>query len=88
MSEFESPQRVEPTHRVTVEDVRELTGAATPHFALQIRNRLLRLVSTLPDDDSARILANSEATRLEQLAVSGENRGAPKHASEQLLRDL
>ena len=88
MSEFESPQRVDAGHHVTVEDIRQLTGAATPHFALQIRNRLLRLVSTLPADHSARLLANAEAKRLEQLAVSGENRGAPKHASEQLLRDL
>ena len=39
MSETERPELLDPSHEVTCEDIRALTGAATPHFALQIRNR-------------------------------------------------
>ena len=37
MSEYERPDRF--TREPTVEDVRQLMGASTPHFALQLRNR-------------------------------------------------
>ena len=40
MSEAEDPARLAPSHEVTVEDVRQLMGASTPHFALQLRNRI------------------------------------------------
>ena len=43
MSQAEHPDRTRPDHEVTVEDVRQLTGASTPHFALQLRNRIARL---------------------------------------------
>ena len=36
------PQRV--GREPKVEDVRELMGASTPHFALQIRNRIRALI--------------------------------------------
>lgn len=74
MSEFEQPERRELGQRggVTVDDVRELAGAATPHFSLQIRNRLRRLVEPLAADDPARRLAEIEIARLETLAVEGE----------------
>lgn len=74
MSEFEQPQRrIAGQHgSVTVDDVRELSGAATPHFSLQIRNRLQRLVAGLPADDPAKQLAEIEIARLEALAVEGE----------------
>ena len=36
MSEAESPIRRAPGHQVGLEDVRQLMGASTPHFALQI----------------------------------------------------
>ena len=45
VSEAESPIRKAPDHEVTVEDVRQLMGASTPHFALQIRNRIARLIA-------------------------------------------
>ncbi len=72
MSEFERPALRSDGHHVTVDDVRELAGAATPHFSLHIRNRLRRLVDPLPADDPARQLAELEIARLEQLAVEGE----------------
>ena len=37
-----------PGHESTVEDVRQLMGASTPHFALQIRNRIRRLIAACP----------------------------------------
>ena len=40
MAEAEQPERLRPEHRVTVDDVRQLMGASTPHFALQLRNRI------------------------------------------------
>ena len=36
MSEFERPDRLR--REPTVEDVRQLMGASTPHFAIQLRN--------------------------------------------------
>ena len=38
MSEYEQPERHD--REPTVEDVRQLMGASTPHFALQLRNRI------------------------------------------------
>ncbi len=35
-------------HEVTVEDVRQLMGASTPHFALQLRARIAKLIAPLP----------------------------------------
>jgi hypothetical protein len=72
MSEIEKPDLSRPGHKVTVDDVRALSGAATPHFSLQIRNRLRRLVEPLPPADPARRLAEVEIARLERLAVEGE----------------
>lgn len=72
MSEFEKPELKSTSHTVTVDDVRALAGAATPHFSLQVRNRLKRLVAPLSADDPARLLAELEIAKLEKLAVEGE----------------
>jgi hypothetical protein len=75
MSEAESPIRTTPEHDVTVEDVRQLVGASTPHFALQIRGRIARLIRGLPEDHPARIEGEREIARLERLGFAGEVRG-------------
>ena len=75
MSQFEDPERLRPDHETTVEDVRELMGASTPHFALQIRTRIRALIRGLPEDDPARIEGEREIARLEQIAFAGEMRG-------------
>jgi hypothetical protein len=75
VSEAEQPERTRPDRRVTVEDVRQLMGASTPHFALQLRNRIRKLIEGLPADDPARIEGEREIARLEQIAVRGEVRG-------------
>jgi hypothetical protein len=75
MAEAEQPERMRPDRQVTVDDVRQLMGSSTPHFALQIRNRIRRLIEGLPPDDPARLLGETEIARLDLLAVTGEIRG-------------
>jgi hypothetical protein len=76
VSEYEMPNRA--GREVTVEDVRQLIGASTPHFALQIRNRIKTLIADLQPDHPARILGEREIARLDRLAVDGEERGEPE----------
>jgi hypothetical protein len=73
MSEFERPDRL--TREPTVEDVRQLMGASTPHFALHIRNRIRTLIQDLPAEHPARVEGEREIARLEQLAYGSERRG-------------
>ena len=76
MSEAENPDLLAATHRVTVEDIRALAGASTPHFALQVRNRIRRLIAPLPADHPARLEGERRIAELEELAQhSGEPRG-------------
>ena len=75
MSQAEHPDRTKPDHEVTVEDVRQLMGASTPHFALQLRNRIAKLIAPLPADHPARAEGEREIARLERLGFSGEKRG-------------
>ena len=75
MAEAENPDRLDPRHRVTVDDVRQLMGASTPHFALQLRNRIRKLIAGLAVDDPARLLGEQEIARLERLGFTGETRG-------------
>jgi hypothetical protein len=88
MAEAEQPRRLAPDHRVTVEDVRQLMGASTPHFALQLRNRIAKLIRDLPDDDPARRLGLQEIARLERLGFTGETRGEQGQDGEVALRSV
>jgi hypothetical protein len=82
MSEFERPDRMR--REPTVEDVRQLMGASTPHFALQIRNRIRTLVEGLPEDHPARVAGEREIERLDRIAVEGEHRGAAVEGEREL----
>jgi hypothetical protein len=73
MSQMERPDRLHPEHEVTIDDVLQLMGASTPHFALQIRNRLRNLIKDLREDHPARLLGEQEIHRLELLAARGES---------------
>jgi hypothetical protein len=75
MSEAEHPIRRRADHEVTLDDVRQLMGASTPHFALQIRNRIARLIDGLPPGNPARVEGEREIARLTRLGFSGEVRG-------------
>lgn len=73
MSEYEEPQRL--AREPTVEDVRQLKGASTPHFALQLRNRIASLIAPLPADHPARVEGEREIARLDAVAQGAERRG-------------
>lgn len=73
MSEFERADRL--GREPTVEDVRQLMGASTPHFALQLRNRIRTLIAGLPEDHPARLEGEREIARLEKIALGSERRG-------------
>ncbi|HEY3971095.1 MAG TPA: hypothetical protein VGL79_06820 [Solirubrobacteraceae bacterium] len=90
MSQAENPQRLirERTGAVSVEDVRELMGASTPHFALQLRNRIVRLIAGLPSEHPARIEGEREIARLERLGFTGETRGEAGNEGELPLPSL
>jgi hypothetical protein len=75
VSESENPVLLGGGHEVTVEDVLALAGPATPHFALQVRNRIRRLIEPLPPDHPARIEGERKIAHLEELA---EHSGEPR----------
>jgi hypothetical protein len=90
VSQAENPQRLirERSGEVSVEDVRELMGASTPHFALQLRNRIVRLIAELSPDHPARIEGECEIARLERLGFTGETRGEAGNEGELPLPSL
>jgi hypothetical protein len=73
MSEYERPDRM--VREPTVDDVRQLMGASTPHFALQLRNRIRNMIWNLPAEHPARVMGEQEIERLERIALGGETRG-------------
>ncbi len=79
MSQAENPELLRAGHEVTVDEVRALMGASTPHFALQLATRIRNLIRDLPADHPARIEGEREIARLRGIAFSGEVRG---HAAE------
>ncbi len=75
MSEAENPQLLEQAQKLTPEDIRALAGAVVPHFALQVRNRIRRLIAPLPEGHPARAEGERQIARLEELA---EHSGEPR----------
>jgi len=73
VSEYEQPARLE--REPTIEDIRQLMGASTPHFALHLRERIRTLIAGLPDDHPARIEGEREIARLNEVALGAERRG-------------
>jgi hypothetical protein len=91
MSQAEDPERVMRAHQddgVSVEDVRQLMGASTPHFALQLRNRIARLIAELPPEHPARVEGEREIARLQELGFTGETRGEGANEGERPLPSL
>lgn len=74
MSESENPQLLQ-AEKLTPEDIRALTGAVVPHFSLQVRNRVRRLIAPLPEGHPARVEGERQIARLEELA---EHSGEPR----------
>jgi hypothetical protein len=90
MSQAEDPNRLSNSeqHTVSVQDVRELMGASTPHFALQLRNRIARLIAGLGPEHPARIEGEREIARLQELGLQGETRGQAGIEGERPLPSL
>lgn len=90
MSQAEDPRRIRrgQAHEVTLADVRQLMGASTPHFALQLRNRIRALISGLAADHPARVEGEREIARLERLGLQGETRGEAGAEGERPLPSL
>jgi hypothetical protein len=75
MSESENPELLGRARELTAEDIRALAGPVTPHFSLQIRNRIRRLIEPLPAGHPARVEGERQIARLEELSQhSGEPR--------------
>jgi hypothetical protein len=77
MSEAENPELLGRARaQLGSEDIRALAGASTPHFALQVRNRIQRLIEPLPAGHPARAEGERKIAALEELAEhSGDPRG-------------
>jgi hypothetical protein len=91
LSQAEDPRRLSRkgnAHEVSVEDVRQLMGASTPHFALQLRNRIANLIAELPAEHPARIEGEREIARLQRLGFDGETRGEGAAEGERPLPSL
>ena len=87
MSQAEDPRRAA-ARNVTLEDIHQLTGASTPHFALQIRNRIAALIAGLPPEHPARIAGEREIARLQRLSRSGQSFGEAAKTGEAHLPSL
>jgi hypothetical protein len=85
MSEAERSELLNPAHRPAADDIRALAGPSTPHFALQIRNRIAALIERLPADDPAHIEGQRQIARLNDLAKhTGDPRGSGPSSADPL----
>lgn len=75
MSQAEHPDRQRSDREITVDDVRQIVAAATPHFALQLRNRVAKLIRTLPAGHPVRAEGERAIELLTVLGATGEVRG-------------
>jgi hypothetical protein len=82
VSEYERPDRL--GREPTLEDIRQLSGASTPHFAIQLRNRIRGLIAGLPEDHPARVEGEREIARLDEIALGSERRGPIQEREEGL----
>jgi hypothetical protein len=73
VSEYERLDRM--GREPTVDDIRQLSGASTPHFAMHLRNRIRNLIAGLPEDHPARVEGEREIARLDEIAFGSERRG-------------
>jgi hypothetical protein len=90
LSQAEDPRTIskERAGEVSVEDVRKLMGASTPHFALQLRERIVKLIAGLPAEHPARLEGMREIARLQRLGLTGETRGEAGAPAERTLPSL
>ena len=64
----------------TRDDIDELVGPATPHFAYQLRARVRELVMDLPADHPVRRYADEKIDLLDRLGYGTSKAGIPSSA--------
>jgi len=70
---------VEHVYDIPSEDeLRQLVGAATPHFALQIRDRVAMYAAQLPPDHPRQAELRAHIEWLERLGYEGETAGVDR----------
>jgi hypothetical protein len=57
------------------DELAQLVGAATPHFAFQIRDRVARYAEALPPDHRRQAELARHLARLDRLGYEGEDAG-------------
>jgi len=62
----------------TEDDLRQLVGAATPHFAFQAHERIAQLAESLPPDHPRQAELRSHLEYLERLGYEGEAAGVER----------
>ncbi len=77
MSQAEDPQLLAGGREPTLDDLHHLTGPATPAFALQLRERVRRLIAPLPSGHPVRIEGERALERLRYLAFRTDDPGGP-----------
>ena len=55
---------------ITRDDIDELVGPATPHFAYQLRARIRKLIAELPEDDPVRSYGEEKMELLDRLGYA------------------
>jgi hypothetical protein len=60
------------------EELAQLVGAAAPHFAEIIRERIAKLVAALPPDHPRQPFLREQLRRMDALANRGETAGQPE----------
>ena len=69
----------------TLEDIDELVGPATPHFAYQLRARIRELIEDLPADDPVRRYGEEKMELLDRLGhASSKADEGPREPRERL----
>lgn len=69
----------------TIDDVDVLVGPATPHFAFQLRARVLELVSGLPADHPVRRYGEEQSELLERLGHASSKASEGERESRERL---
>jgi hypothetical protein len=69
----------------TIDDIDALVGPATPHFAFQLRARVLELIRDLPPDHRVRRHGEAQAELLERLGYASSKAEDGGHESRERL---
>lgn len=72
-------------HGVTRDDIDQLVGPATPHFAYQLRARIRELIADLPEGDEVRAYGEEKMALLDRLGHASSKAEEGPHVSPERL---